>query len=61
MNILMVCLSYIFKFLKDIRMYPYVTRMLLVCLRMLRLCTYPYVTRVLLVCIRKLSSDLVSV
>ena len=45
--------------LKDIRMYPYVTRIILVCLRMLLVCMC--VTRVLLVCIRRRSSDVLSV
>ena len=45
--------------LKDIRVYPYVTRIILVCLRMLLVCMC--VTRVLLVCIRRRSSDVLSV
>ena len=40
-------------------MYPYVTRIILVCLRMLLVCMC--VTRVLLVCIRRRSSDVLSV
>ena len=53
------CMFQISKTEKDTRMYPYVTRMLLVCLHMLLVCIR--ISRVLLVCIRTGSSDVISV